>query len=105
MNVILPGAELKSITGKPQNDLQKAANSSAALSGAVLPNSVSVRAPESVDGLPPDLALIVRRWPALSESVKTAIMAMVESPDDGSSDRGAGLARACPSRTWEVAQL
>ena len=79
MNVILPGAELKSITGKLQNDLQKAANSSAALSGAVLPDSFSEAAPESVDGLPPDLALIIRRWPALPGSVQAAILALASS--------------------------
>ena len=64
-------------------DLGKATDTSAAKSGAVLPDSALNAAPEAVAKVAPDLARTVRRWPAWSETVRAAIVAMTVSEGDG----------------------
>lgn len=64
------GLEPKVPTACEASGCEKQPPLGGAESGAVLPDSVSE--------LPPELAIIVRRWPALSAAVRQQIMALVK---------------------------
>ena len=86
------GLEQDSVSGNPCKDLGKSPVSSAAQSGAISGDSgatggVSCRSTDTETDL--DLALLVARWPTLSDAVKDAIMEMVNptAPARGDASR------------------
>ena len=64
------GFELESVSSCETNDLRNSSKCRDAISGA----SGNEKPPQD-----PDLTLIIERWEALPEAVKTGIMAMVKS--------------------------
>ena len=72
------GLEPKSPTSCGLSGCEKQAELGGAESGAVSPSTAGAATKAVVD-LQPELALIVRRWPSLSESIRAAILAMASS--------------------------